>query len=96
MFLVNGPPHQFYFSNTDKIQPNLESYEYVAFFKHIGGSSNVYTKLLGLHLFVKLRRTNLFHFSLILQGDFDGTPISCVHETMYYQVYSKLIAGNLL
>ena len=63
--------------NTGKIDPNLKEHPYIRFFKRIGG--NLHRKLVGLHLLLKLKRVNLFHFSGAMEGDISLTPLECVH-----------------
>ena len=96
MMLVHGPPFEFFLLNYPKVAKpeKLEQSQYVQLFKRL--TANVWEKVMGLHMLIKLKRKNLCQFTTIIEGDIRGLPTRGVEEPVYRYAYKDFIFDNLL
>lgn len=83
MMLVHGPPQDFYIMNWPRAaKPDkLDAHPYVRMFKRL--TANVWEKVMGLHLLIKLKRKSICQFTAILEGDFRGLPTRGFEQPLY-------------
>ena len=96
MMLVHGPPFEFFLLNYPRVAKpeKLEQSQYVQLFKRL--TANVWEKVMGLHMLIKLKRKILCQFTAIVDGDIRELPTRGAEEPVYRYACKELIAENFL